>query len=31
MRGLMALESAGAEVAAQDLPTSASVPLRTLA
>ena len=31
LRGLVALESAGAEIAAQDLPTSAPVPLRSLA
>jgi len=30
LRGLVALEAAGAEIAAQDLPTSAPVPLRTL-
>lgn len=31
LRGLVALEAAGAEVSAQDLPTSTPVPLRTLA
>jgi mannose/fructose/N-acetylgalactosamine-specific phosphotransferase system component IIB len=31
LRGLVALEASGAEIAAQDLPTSAPVPLRVLA
>ncbi len=30
LRALLALEAAGAEVQAQDLPTSAAVPLRSL-